>query len=156
MLVAAPRGFSRVIPHLDATARTRHPFLRPSPPIRMFHIDPSDPTPAEAQIVRTVRSALGAGLLTPGQTMPTVRQLAVDLRVGANAVARAYAELERQRVLETVGGVGIVVRASPEAIRREELYDELAALEDTFLRQAAELGFSLDDVIIHLDSRRKP
>jgi GntR family transcriptional regulator len=122
----------------------------------MFHIDPSDPTPAEAQIVRTVRSALGAGLLTPGQTMPTVRQLAVDLRVGANAVARAYAELERQRVLETVGGVGIVVRAPAEAIRREELYDELAALEDTFLRQAAELGFSLDDVIIHLDSRRKP
>ena len=122
----------------------------------MFQLDPSDPTPAEAQIVRTVRSALGAGLLIPGQTMPTVRQLAVDLRVGANAVARAYAELERQRVLETVGGVGIVVRASPEAIRREELYDELVALEDTFLRQAAELGFSLDDVIIHLDSRRKP
>lgn len=122
----------------------------------MFHIDPTDPTPAEAQIVRTVRSALGAGLLSPGQTMPTVRQLAVDLRVSANAVARAYAELERQRVLETVGRVGTVVRASPEDIRREELYDELAALEDTFLRQAAELGFSLDDVIIHLDSRRKP
>jgi GntR family transcriptional regulator len=122
----------------------------------MFHIDPSDPTPAEAQIVRTVRSALGAGLLSAGQPMPTVRQLAVELRVGANAVARAYAELERQQVLETVGGVGIVVRASPEAIRREELYDELCALEDTFLRQAAELGFSLDDVIIHLDGRRTP
>lgn len=122
----------------------------------MFHIDPSDPTPAEAQIVRTVRSALGAGLLSAGQSMPTVRQMAVDLRVGANAVARAYAELERQQVLETVGGVGIVVRASPETIRREELYDELCALEDTFLRQAAELGFSMDDVIIHLDSRRTP
>ena len=122
----------------------------------MFHIDPTDPTPAEAQIVRTVRSALGAGLLRAGQVMPTVRQLAVDLRVGANAVARAYAELERQQVLETVGGVGTVVRAPPEAIRREELFDELSALEDTFLRQAAELGFSLDDVIIHLDSRRTP
>ena len=122
----------------------------------MFHIDPSDPTPVEAQIVRTVRSAVGAGALSPGQTLPTVRQLAVDLRVGANAVARAYAELERQQVLETVGGVGIVVRASPEDIRREELFDELCALEDTFLRQAAALGFSLDDVIIHLDSRRKP
>ena len=122
----------------------------------MFHIDPTDPTPAEAQIVRTVRSAVGAGLLSEGQAMPTVRQLAVELRVGANAVARAYAELERQRVLETVGGVGIVVRASPESIRREELYDELCALEDTFLRQAAALGFSMDDVIIHLDSRRTP
>lgn len=122
----------------------------------MFHIDPTDPTPAEAQIVRTVRSAVGAGLLGEGEAMPTVRQLAVELRVGANAVARAYRELERQQVLETVGGVGIVVRASPESIRREELYDELCALEDTFLRQAAALGFSMDDVIIHLDSRRTP
>jgi len=120
----------------------------------MFHIDPSDPTPVEAQIVRTVRSAVGAGLLAPGQALPTVRQLAVDLRVGANAVARAYGELERQRVRETVAGVGTVVRASPEAIHREELRAELRALEDTFLREAAELGFSLDDVIIHLDSRR--
>jgi GntR family transcriptional regulator len=121
----------------------------------MFHIDPSDPTPVEAQIVRTVRSAVGAGLLAAGETMPTVRQLAVDLRVGANAVARAYAELERQQVLETVAGVGIVVRASPDAIRRAEMYAELSALEDTFLREASALGFSLDDVIIHLDSRRK-
>jgi GntR family transcriptional regulator len=84
-----------------------------------------------------------------------VRQLAVDLRVGANAVARAYAELEREQVLETVAGVGIVVRASPQAIRRDEVLAELSALEDTLLRQAAALGFSLDDVIIHLDSRRK-
>ena len=121
----------------------------------MFHIDPSDPTPVEAQIVRTIRSALGAGALSPGQALPTVRQLAVDLRVGANAVARAYAELERQQVLETVAGVGTVVRASPDSIHREEVLAELGALEDTFLRQAAELGFSLDDVIIHLDSRRK-
>ena len=121
----------------------------------MFHIDPSDPTPVEAQIVRTVRSALGAGVLAPGQTLPTVRQLAVDLRVGLNAVSRAYAELERQGVLETVAGVGTVVRASPDAIQREELYAELVALEDTLLREAGVLGFSLDDVIIHLDSRRK-
>ena len=121
----------------------------------MFHIDPSDPTSVDAQLVRTVRSAVGAGLLSPGDALPTVRQLAVDLRVGANAVGRAYAALERQGVVETVGGVGTVVRASPDDIRREELYDELTALEDTLLREAGALGFSLDDVIIHLDSRRK-
>ncbi|HLM69192.1 MAG TPA: hypothetical protein VK358_16760, partial [Longimicrobium sp.] len=64
-------------------------------------------------------------------------------------------ELERQQVLETVAGVGIVVRASPKGIHREDVLAELSALEDTFLREAAALGFSLDDVIIHLDSRRK-
>lgn len=120
----------------------------------MFHLDPSDPTPIEAQLVRTVRSALGAGLLVPGERLPTVRQLAVDLRVGANAVARAYQELERQGVLETKQGVGTIVRLSPSAIKHDELLAELSALEDTFLREASELGFSLDEVIIHLDSRR--
>jgi GntR family transcriptional regulator len=121
----------------------------------MFHIDPSDPTPLEAQLVRTIRSALGAGLLTAGEPMPTVRQLAVELRIPANAVSRAYAELEQQQVLATRRGVGIVVSAHADDIRREELLDELSALEDTFLREASELGFSLDDVIIHLDSRRR-
>ncbi|HKP74677.1 MAG TPA: GntR family transcriptional regulator [Longimicrobiaceae bacterium] len=122
----------------------------------MFHIDPTDPTPIDAQFVRTIRSAIGAGLLEPGDEMPTVRQLAVDLKVGANAVGRAYAELQRQGVLAIKPGVGHVVSASPGDIGQEALLDELAALEDTFLRQANDLGFSLNDVIIHLDSRRRP
>ncbi|SOD01769.1 transcriptional regulator, GntR family [bacterium JGI 053] len=122
----------------------------------MFHIDPTDPTPVDAQLVRTIRSAIGAGLLEPGEPLPTVRQLAVELKVGANAVSRAYAELQRQGVLATKPGVGAVVRASPGDIGQEELLDELSALEDTFLRQANGLGFSLNDVIIHLDSRRRP
>jgi GntR family transcriptional regulator len=122
----------------------------------MFHYDPSDPTPAEVQLVRTIRSAIGAGLLDPGEAMPTVRQLAVELKVGANSVSRAYAELVRQGVLATRAGVGTVVKVSPGEIRGEELLAELAALEDTFLREASALGFSLDDVIIHLDSRRTP
>ncbi|HEV7591357.1 MAG TPA: GntR family transcriptional regulator [Longimicrobium sp.] len=122
----------------------------------MFHIDPTDPTPVDAQLVRTIRSAVGAGLLEPGEPLPTVRQLAVELKVGANAVSRAYAELQRQGVLATKPGVGAVVSASPADIGQEELLDELSALEDTFLRQANGLGFSLNDVIIHLDSRRRP
>lgn len=122
----------------------------------MFHIDPTDPTPIEAQLVRTIRSAVAAGLLGPDEPLPTVRQLAVDLRIGANAVSRAYAELQRQGVVGTRAGVGTVVSATPADIGQEELLDELAALEDTFLRQANDLGFSLNDVIIHLDSRRRP
>lgn len=121
----------------------------------MFHIDPTDPTPIEAQLVRTIRSAIGAGLLEPDEEMPTVRQLAVDLRIGANAVSRAYAELQKQGVIATRAGVGHVVRVSPGEIGQEALLDELSALEDTFLRQANDLGFALNDVIIHLDSRRR-
>lgn len=122
----------------------------------MFHVDPTDPTPVEVQLVRTIRSAVGAGLLEPGDRLPTVRQLAVELRVDANTVGRAYGELARQGVLEERPGAGTRVRSAREAIRREELHLELCALEDSFLREAAALGFSLDDVIIHLDSRRTP
>ena len=120
----------------------------------MFHVDLTDPTPVEDQLVRTVRSAIGAGLSSPGDVLPTVRQLAVQLRVGANAVGRAFDMLEAQQIVETRQGVGTVVRAAPDNIRREELLDELIALEDTLLREASLLGFSIDDVIIHLDSRR--
>ncbi len=120
----------------------------------MFHVDPADPTPVEAQLARTIRSAVGAGLLAPGDRLPTVRQLAVELRVNANAVANAYAELARQGVLEDRPGEGTRVRSAREAVHREERHLELCALEDRFLREAAGLGFSLDDVIIHLDGRR--
>jgi len=139
---------------LDRTAAAAYPFWSPRTPDRMFQIDPSDPTPIETQLVRTIRSAIGAGVLASGDRLPTVRQLAVDLRVNANAVAGAYLELERQGVLQTDARNGTTVRSPSEAARREELYLELCALEDSFLREAAALGFSLDDVIIHLDSRR--
>ena len=121
----------------------------------MFHIDPSDPTPIEAQLVRTVRSAVGAGLLSPGDALPTVRHLSVELRVNANAVERAYAELARTGVLVLRPGVGVFVSDAPQGVGAGALYEELTALEDTFLREASALGFSLDEVIIHLDSRRK-
>ena len=121
----------------------------------MFHVDLSDPTPVEVQLVRTIRSAIGAGLMMPGEELPTARQLAVELRVNPNAIDRALATLQRDGTIELRRGVGFFVRASPADVDRAVLYQELSALEDSFLRAAAELGFSLDDVIIHLDSRRR-
>lgn len=120
----------------------------------MFHLDPTDPVPAEVQLVRTIRSAISAGLLTPGEQLPTVRQLAVELRANANAVEKAYVELEKQGVVQTRAGIGTFVSASARQIGRDALLEELSALEDSFLRSAGELGFTLDEIIIHLDSRR--
>src|SRR3982751_469603 len=75
-------------------------------------IDSRDPTPIYAQLNRALRAAIATGRLTPGDQLPTVRQLAVELRVNANTVARVYADLERDGVLETRRGVGSFVRAS--------------------------------------------
>lgn len=123
-------------------------------PSRMFHVDPADPTPLQAQLASSIRSAITAGVLGADEVLPTVRQLAVELRLNANLVERAYEELEGEGLLETRAGVGRVVRPSPDVLHPSDLLSALCALEDAFLSEAAALGFSRDEVIIHLDSRR--
>src|SRR4029453_3282604 len=81
-------------------------------------IDPRDRTPIYAQLERGLRAAIATGRLQPGDQLPTVRQLAVDLRVNANPVARVYADLERAGVLETRRGVGSFISAADPADAR--------------------------------------
>jgi GntR family transcriptional regulator len=120
----------------------------------MFAIDPRDPTPLYAQLDRAIRSAIGSGRLRSGDRLPTVRQLAVDLRVNANTVARVFGELERAGVVETRRGVGTFVkgRAVDEwsAAERERRLSELL---DRFEADAAALGISPDEAIARLRER---
>src|SRR6516165_5567651 len=121
----------------------------------MFTIDSSDPTPIYAQLERAIRVAIATGRLGRGDKLPTVRQLAVDLRINANTVAKVYAELERSGVVETRRGVGTFVTARPnEAANRRDRERHLRELADHFIAQSHERGFSLDDVIEHLEKRR--
>jgi GntR family transcriptional regulator len=121
----------------------------------MLHVDPTDPTPVPLQVERSLRSAIADGMLQAGDALPTTRQLSVSLRVNANAIAQAYRDLERAGLLEVRPGVGTFVRqADPAALQRAAREERLCALEDRFLAEAAALGFSRDEVIIHLDSRR--
>jgi len=120
----------------------------------LFHIDPSDPMPLYAQLERAIRLAIATEKLSTGDQLPTVRQLAVALRINANTVAKVYAELERAGIVETRRGVGTFVRAQHiEAVQGSDRKRELRLLTDRFLAEAESLGFSLDDVIHHLESR---
>lgn len=123
----------------------------------MFHIDPNHPTPLYAQLERSIRFAIAIGKLGIGEQLPTVRQLAVDLRINANTVAKVYTELERAGVLETRRGVGTFVIAQPEeaSLGRRDREKHLRELADHFIAETGTRGFSLDDVIEHLHSRRK-
>src|ERR1051325_4094051 len=78
---------------------------------QMFSLSPSHPMPLYAQLTRAIRFAIATGRLRVGEQLPTVRQLAVELRVNANTVAKVYAELERSGILETRRGVGTFVSA---------------------------------------------
>ena len=122
----------------------------------MFQIDANHPTPLYAQLERSIRFAIATGKLRIGDQLPTVRQLAVDLRINANTVAKVYAELERAGVLETRRGVGTFVSARPnEAASRRDRERHLRELAEQFISETQTGGFSIDDVIEHLEKRRR-
>jgi GntR family transcriptional regulator len=121
----------------------------------VFAIDASDPLPLYAQLEREIRVAIATGRLSKGDKLPTVRQLAVALRINANTVAKVYAELERARVLETQRGVGTFVHTVPSVrAARADRERELAELADQFLASAAALGFSADEAVDYLKTQR--
>ena len=118
-------------------------------------IDPRDSTPIHAQIERGLRAAIAAGRLRAGDQLPTVRQLAVELRVNANTVARVYAHLERDGVLETRRGVGSFISATPERARPPaEHQKRLKAFVTRMLADSDAAGFTLDEVIAEVDAHR--
>src|SRR5207253_10342603 len=104
----------------------------------------------------TIRVAIATGKLRIDKQLPTLRQLALELRTNANTVAKVYAELERAGVVETRRGVGTFVSARPhEAASRRDRDRQLRELADHFITETHTRGFSIDDVIDHLESRRK-
>lgn len=112
--------------------------------------------PLYAQLTRAIRFAITTGRLRVGEQLPTVRQLAVELRLNANTVARVYAELERSGILETRRGVGTFVSARHLAASHHEDHEKhLQEVVDRFLEEATAMGFSLDDLLDQLQSRRK-
>ena len=122
----------------------------------MFQIDAKHPTPLYAQLERAIRFAIATGKLSIGDQLPTVRQLAVELRINANTVAKVYLELERSGVVETRRGVGTFVSARPnEAASRRDRDRHLRELAEHFVAETHKRGFSIDDVIEHLESRRR-
>jgi GntR family transcriptional regulator len=118
-------------------------------------IDAADPTPIYAQLERGLRAAIAAGRIHAGDQLPTVRELAVELRINANTVARVYAALEREGVLETRRGIGTFVSTTPpKPLPQRERERQLRAFVTRVLADADALGFSLDDVLGALGARR--
>jgi GntR family transcriptional regulator len=110
-------------------------------------VNPKDPTPLHAQLERCIRVAIGARRLRPGDQLPTVRELAVALRINANTVARVYTHLERSGTLETRRGVGTFVVDAPDSDRNQAAREaELRAIATRALAEASAHGFSAADL----------
>jgi len=122
------------------------------PPIQ---IDDSDPTPLHAQLERAIRVAIATSRLKPGDQLPTVRQMAVDLRVNANTVAKVYLALEREGVVETKRGVGTFIASAPSFVYDGHREKRLKELVERFLADASSLGFPSREVSRFLARRVK-
>ena len=119
-------------------------------------VDPRDRTPLYAQLERGLRAAIATRRLAPGDQLPTVRQLAVTLRVNANTVARVYSELERAGVIVTRRGVGSFIAATPAQAHPPRQHERrLRTFVTRVLADADAAGFTIDDVLTALQAHRK-
>jgi GntR family transcriptional regulator len=121
--------------------------------VSVVSIDPRDRTPIYTQLERGLRAAMATGRLRPGDQLPTVRQLAVELKINANTVARVYSDLERAGAIETRRGVGSFVTATALKARPPKEHDKrLRAFVTRLLAEVGTAGFSVDEVVEGLRS----
>jgi len=118
-------------------------------------LDLKSGVPFYRQIIDQVKSAIATGAVEPGDRLPTVRQLAVDLSINPNTVSRAYTELELTGLVETQMGSGTFVgqlRVERDDVEHRRLLDQLC---QEFLSRASTHGFNLDEILDNLEQRKR-
>ena len=112
-----------------------------------FEINLINHTPIYLQVMSQVKHAVASGELQPGDQLPTVRQLAADLRVNFNTIARAYRSLDEEGIISTQHGRGTYIlepasERDSERLRRQDLQ----LLAKHFVEEAQKLDFSIEEV----------
>ena len=111
-----------------------------------FLLDYSSGVPIYRQIIDQIRFGIASGQLRLGEQLPTVRALAVDLKVNLNTVSKAYKELEIKNILETQQGTGTFISNTDQVVPEKEWDDKLMEICVQFSSVALSYGFSLDEV----------
>ena len=115
-----------------------------------FQLDLHSGVPVYRQVIDQVRGAIASGLLTAGDQLPTVRQLAVDLAINPNTVVRAYRELEFGGLLETHQGTGTFISAQKMKRADAERERQLTQIVADCVSRAGAAGFTVDELIEEL------
>ena len=118
-----------------------------------FHLNPRSGVPIYIQLIEQVKTAVAGGVLSPGDQLPSVRELAVRLVVNPNTVARAYSELEREGLLSVEQGRGTFISNSEPLLREEERTLRLTGLIDRLLVEAYHLKLSREQVKLIWEER---
>ena len=116
-----------------------------------IRIDPADGVPIYRQIVNRIRYIVASGLLEPGDELPTIRALAIQLKVTPNTIVKAYDELESAGVLQRRHGSGTFVAGASTRLADRERRRIIEQRVDVLLTDIHHLGFSLEDLfkVIH-------
>jgi GntR family transcriptional regulator len=110
-------------------------------------IDQESSVPIYIQIEENIHSLIAAGQLQPGEQLPTIRELAADIRVNLNTVARAYFELDREGVISTQRGKGTFVTGVPDKEQIERKRQKLLhSIIHSALEEAQKLGYSPNEI----------
>ena len=113
-----------------------------------FRLNSASGVPIYRQIQDMVRCGAASGQLGPGEQLPTVRALAVELSVNPNTVIRAYTELEREGVVTTEQGTGtFVAEKARETMSPRDRRSKLESLCSEFFSQAARYGFTPQETL---------
>ncbi len=110
-------------------------------------IDPRSAKPVYQQVVDGVKEAVAKGLLGHGDRMPSVRELAAEMTINHNTVARAYQELERDHIIEVVRGHGTFIAASRPRPDHEDRVRELSGRIRELLIEAHHLQLTDQDLL---------
>ena len=119
-----------------------------------FRLDLHSGVPVYRQLIDQVMAGVAAAALAPGDQLPTVRQVAVDLAINLNTVARAYRELEIRGFLETQQGTGTFI--SHQKVKRDDVERrrQLEQLISEFVARAGSSGFTLEELLEELQERK--
>lgn len=120
-----------------------------------FILDPKAGVPFYRQIIDQIRFGIASGSLSIGEQLPTVRALAVELKVNLNTVAKAYKELEIQSILETQQGTGTFVSGGEIKIMESERKEKLQSIIREFTTITYSYGFTLNELIDELKNQKK-
>ncbi len=112
----------------------------------IFTVDPRSGVPLYLQLIEQIKRAVALGTLAPGEQLPTVKALALELTVNPNTVARVYRELERDGVIDTSPGRGSFIRTGGSAVEaRRAVADVARTAFEGAVREAKSLGLSRDE-----------
>ncbi len=118
-------------------------------------INLTDGVPIYRQIVNQVKYLVASGLIQPGEELPPIRTLALQLKVTPNTIVKAYGELETSGVIHKRRGSGTFVsEARPQQVKLRERRRVIEQRIDALLAEAHQLNFTVDDIVRMVRERK--